>query len=133
MSWFTRTATDHERDTAPSRCFPACASARVDPVMSLSVIAARFSMRSPKLAFTVNNRGCQLTLQQYGRERADTRNNLRRHFSRLFIKYATTCSRAHCVCTVPSTIELLRSVRESVEKDLRDNYIEFGDYENHWH
>src|ERR1700677_4491292 len=64
MSWFTRTAADHERGTAPSRCFPACAPARVDPrepVMSLSVVTTRFSMRSLKLAFSANKQGCQLT------------------------------------------------------------------------
>ena len=63
-SWFTRTAADHERGTAPSRCFPAWALAHVDPrepVMNLSVIPTRFSTRSPKLGFTVNNWGCRLT------------------------------------------------------------------------
>src|ERR1700677_1625094 len=63
-SWFTRTAADHERGTAPSRCFPACAPARVnphEPVMSLSVVTTRFSMRSLNLPFSVNDPGCQLT------------------------------------------------------------------------
>jgi hypothetical protein len=63
ISWFTRTAADHERGTAPSRCFPACAPARVDPrepVMRLSVVMTRFSMRSLNRPFSVDGPGCQL-------------------------------------------------------------------------
>jgi hypothetical protein len=65
ISWFTRTAADHERGTAPSRCFPACAPARVDSrerVISLSVVTTRLSMRSLNFPFSVNDQGCQLTL-----------------------------------------------------------------------
>ena len=53
MSWFTRNAADHARCTAPSRCFAPYLTdltARVDgarePVMNLSVVATRLSMRS---------------------------------------------------------------------------------------
>ena len=55
-----------------------------EPVMSLSAIPARFSTRFPKLVFTVNNRGCQLTFQMYGKESASTRNNLGRNISCLY-------------------------------------------------
>ena len=61
MSWFTRTAADHPRGTAPSRCGVPDAPAREDnvrePVINLSVVTTRLSM---DLAFTKDNQGRRL-------------------------------------------------------------------------
>jgi hypothetical protein len=60
MSWFTRTAADHARGTAPRRCLvPAREDDAREPVMNLSVVTTRFSMRSINLGFTEDNQGRQ--------------------------------------------------------------------------
>jgi hypothetical protein len=70
---------------------------------------------------------------KYGKERVSTRNNLGRNISWLFIKYVATKFFVHCVCTGPSTFVMLRCAREPVEKNLGDDQVKFGEYENHWH
>lgn len=75
MSWFTRNAADHARDTAQTRCaarfsrctLDCCVDSVGEFVIKVSVVATRLSMRSMNLGFSGDDQGRQLISLKYGK------------------------------------------------------------------